>query len=103
MKKSRTVSERLLAIALCLVLFIGMLPGGVSKAYAEETDNGTEDGVVTEPSSSTEPSTETEPNEDAVVEVYGSVSSLTGELTISGNGTASVNVTNKSVITLDYV
>ena len=103
MKKSRTVSERLLAIALCLVLFIGMLPGGVSKAYAQETDNGTEDGVVTEPSSSTEPSTETEPNEEAVVEVYGSVSSLTGELTISGNGTASVNVTNKSVITLDYV
>ncbi len=103
MKRSRTVSERLLAMALCLVLFIGMLPGNVPMAYAEDTGNGAEDSVATEPSAATEPSTATEPSEDTEVDAYGSVSALTGDLSISGNKTESVDITNENVIILDYV
>ena len=79
MKSKRTVSERLLALALCLVLFIGMLPGGIFTAHAEETGTGAEPGS------------------------YGTVSVTETALSIENNGTGAVSVRNTGVSTLNWV
>ena len=107
MFNKRTLAERLLAAALCLVLLMGMLPTGALSAFAakdstvgtnEEATNPSEPaGDPTEPSEP-EPSEPSAPVEESL---YGKVSGLLEGMTVDESDPSYVKVSN-GAMTLQF-
>ena len=108
MFNKRTLAERLLAAALCLVLLVGMLPAGALPAFAPKDSTVGTNEETTQPSEPTDETTapsepaggsEEEPTENK----KGEVTSLIDGLVITKDQDGNVTITVQDTLTLEWI
>lgn len=110
MFNKRTLAERLLAAALCLVLLVGMLPAGALPAFAAKDSTVGTNEETTQPSEPTdettapsEPAGGSEEEEEPTENKKGEVTSLIDGLVITKDQDGNVTITVQDTLTLEWI